>query len=116
MQSYTVASGASASHSNSVITPSASEEVLIYGVPASKLLDPTANRALPKPRNWPNRPVPGLIVQGLVHASRSVLDQDPVIVTVIDMGRDSDRDRGYDRHRSSHRRRSHSRSGEETPS
>lgn len=100
MQSFTVGSNGNAPNNSTVSTVNA-EEVLIYGVPASKLLDPTTTRSYTKLEEKDKRTTSS-------HRSRS---RSPVRKYY---DRDYDRDRSYrhERDRSYRNIRSRSRSAE----
>lgn len=101
MQSYSIGNGnQSVNYSANSSNTRSADEVLIYGVPASKLLDPTTTRSYPKPDEAASKP------------KSSTYDRD-----YDSRDRERGRDR-YDRHRDHddydkyRRRRSRSRSAE----
>lgn len=104
MQSFTVGNNVNLPNNSTVSTVN-TEEVLIYGVPASKLLDPTTTRSYTKLEEKDKRNTSS-------HRSRS-RSRSPVRKYY---DRDYDRDRSYrherDRDRSYRNRRSRSRSAE----
>lgn len=104
MQSFTVGNSGNA-FNNSTASTANTEEVLIYGVPASKLLDPTTTRSYAKLEDNDKRTSSG-------HRSRS-RSRSPVRKY---HDRDYDRDRSYrherDRDQRYRNRRSRSRSAE----
>jgi hypothetical protein len=110
MQSFTVGNKGSASNNSTSASTSNMEEVLIYGVPASKLLDPTTTRFYTKLEDKNNKGTRSSVS----NRSRSISRSRSPPKKYND--RDYDRDRNYrherDRERSYRNRRSRSRSAE----